>query len=139
MQSANPSADWSHTLQRSERRRFTVTTWTRAALGATLLCVIPTLVLGNDFPTQARVEFVLGCMEELGGQSYDTLYRCVCLIDKIAESMSYEEFAEAQVFSQLRSTPGERGGVFRDPEQARSLTDKLNAATARGRAACFVN
>lgn len=103
-----------------------------------LACLLPAAGAANDFPTQARVEYVLGCMNEQGGQTYDTLYPCVCLIDLIAAEMSYEEFAEAQVFSQLRSTPGERGGVFRDPEQAKSLTDKLEAATERGRAACFV-
>ena len=107
-------------------------------LGIALAWLSPSLSLANDFPTQARVEFVLGCMNEQGGQTYDTLYPCVCLIDKIAAEMSYEEFAEAQVFSQLRSTPGERGGVFRDPDRARTLTDKLEAAIERGRAACFV-
>ena len=108
------------------------------ALSVALVCLLPCLSAANDFPTQARVEFVLGCMNEQGGQTYDTLYPCVCLIDMIAAEMSYEEFAAAQVFSQLRSTPGERGGVFRDPDQAKSLTEKLDAATERGKAACFV-
>lgn len=103
-----------------------------------LACLLPASSSANDFPTQARVEFVLGCMHEHGGQTWDTLYRCVCLIDRIAADMSYAEFAEAQVFSQLRSTPGERGGVFRDPDQAKYLTEKLDAATERARAACFV-
>lgn len=107
-------------------------------LSIALAWLAPCLSFANDFPTQARVEFVLACMNEQGGQTYDTLYPCVCLIDRIAAEMSYEEFAEAQVFSQLRSTPGERGGVFRDPDQARTLTDKLEAAIERGRAACFV-
>lgn len=98
----------------------------------------PVVAHANDFPTQARVEFVLGCMAEEGGQSYDTFYPCVCLVDRIAAEMTYKEFSEAQVFSQLRSTPGERGGVFRDPEQAGTLTRKLAETTARGRAACFV-
>jgi hypothetical protein len=92
----------------------------------------------NDFPTQARVEFVLGCMNEQGGQSYDNLYKCVCLVDAIAAEMSHEEFAQAQVFSQLGSTAGERGGVFRDPEQARTLSDKLAAVIERGKAACLI-
>lgn len=108
------------------------------ALIVALAWLLPGLSMANDFPTQARVEFVLGCMNEQGGQTYDTLYPCVCLIDMIANEMSYEEFSEAQVFSQLRSTPGERGGVFRDPDQAKSLTQKLMAATERGKAACFV-
>ncbi len=92
----------------------------------------------NDFPTQVRVEFVLGCMSEQGGQSYDTLYKCVCLIDAIAVEMTHSEFAEAQVFSQLRSTAGERGGVFRDPDQAQSLVAKLEAVIERGKTQCFI-
>lgn len=103
-----------------------------------LLSMLPGLSSANDFPTQDRVEFVLGCMNELGEQNYDTLYRCVCLVDRIAASMNYAEFAEAQVFMQLRSTAGERGGVFRDPERAQLLTDKLAAAREQGEAACFV-
>ena len=108
-------------------------------LGLLLLGALPPAVtLANDFPTQARVEFVLGCMNEQGGQSYDTLYKCVCLVDAIAAEMSHEEFAEAQVFSQLRSTAGERGGVFRDPDHARALIAKLDAAIEQGKAQCFI-
>jgi hypothetical protein len=101
------------------------------------LVLQPGTAAANDFPTQARVEFVLGCMNEQGGQSYDNLYKCVCLVDAIAAEMSHEEFAQAQVFSQLRSTAGERGGVFRDPDQARALTDKLAAVIERGKAGCL--
>ncbi len=77
-------------------------------------------------------------MNEQGGQSYDTLYKCVCLVDAIAAEMSHDEFVEAQVFSQLRSTAGERGGVFRDPDQARALVAKLEAAIEHGKAQCFI-
>jgi hypothetical protein len=106
------------------------------SMGWTLL--LPIVTLANDFPTQARVEFVLGCMNEQGGQSYDTLYKCVCLVDAIADEMSHDEFAEAKVFSQLRSTAGERGGVFRDPDRARALVAKLEAAIEQGKARCFI-
>ena len=107
----------------------------RSALA--LLLLLPAIAAANDFPTQARVEFVLGCMNEQGGQTYDTLYKCVCLVDAIAAEMTHAEFAQAQVFSQLRSTAGERGGVFRDPDQARALVDKLEGALERGKAECL--
>lgn len=38
-----------------------------------LLAALPGVSSANDFPTQARVEFVLECMGQHGGQSYDTL------------------------------------------------------------------
>ena len=62
----------------------------RNTLSLWLALLLPGAALANDFPTQARVEFVLGCMSEQGGQSYDTLYKCVCLIDAIAAEMSHE-------------------------------------------------
>jgi hypothetical protein len=108
------------------------------ALCIGLSLLLPGVTRANDFPTQARVEFVLGCMNEQGGQSYDTLYKCVCLIDAIAAELTHDEFSQAQVFSQLRSTAGERGGVFRDPDQARALIEKLESAIERGKAACLI-
>src|SRR5262245_64185148 len=87
--------------------------------------------IANDFPTQARVEYVLRCMDANGGQSYNTLYACVCSIDRIAESFSYADFAEAETFALLRSTPGEQGGVFRDPDRARDLQKKYQEVVSQ--------
>lgn len=92
----------------------------------------------NDFPTQARVEYVLRCMDYRGGQNYENLYSCVCVIDKIAETIEYDEYSEAEVFTQLFSTPGERGGVFRDPDRARLLVKKLKGVTEVAEKSCFV-
>ena len=119
-------------------RGFASVQWALPALSVSIGVLLAGAARANDFPTQARVEFVLGCMNEQGGQSYDNLYKCVCVVDAIAAEMSHEEFAQAQVFSQLRSTAGERGGVFRDPDQAQTLVAKLAAVIERGKAHCFV-
>ena len=95
-------------------------------------------VVANDFPTQARVEYVLRCMDANGGQSYDTLYACVCAIDKIADSFSYTEFAEAETFALMRSTPGEQGGVFRDPDRARVLQKRYQEVVSAAEQSCLV-
>jgi hypothetical protein len=100
--------------------------------------MLSSLAQANDFPTQARVEYVLGCMESRGGQTYENLYSCTCVIDKIAEEIAYDEYVEGEVFTQLRSTPGERGGVFRDPERASLLTQKLNDITEVAEKSCRV-
>ena len=91
----------------------------------------------NDFPTQARVEYVMGCMNKLGGQNYNTLYQCVCVIDTVAAQFSYEEYTEAATFSMLRRTPGERGGVFRDPPRARELMKKFKEVNSNAEAFLF--
>jgi len=99
---------------------------------------LPIPAHANDFPTQARVEYVLRCMDYRGGQNYDNLYSCVCVIDKIAKTIEYDEYSEAEVFAQLFSTPGERGGVFRDPDRARLLVKKLKDVTEVAEKSCFV-
>jgi hypothetical protein len=91
----------------------------------------------NDFPTQARVEYVLQCMQEHGGQTYDTMYHCVCMIDKIASKMPYEELTQAQTFTYLFNTPGERGAEFRDPPQSAKLRNQLKETQAQAAQTCF--
>ncbi len=94
----------------------------------------------NDFPTQARVEFVLACMGQQGGQSYDTLYPCVCMVDRIASQTSFQDYTAAETLSFLYSTPGERGGIFRDAApDARSRVEQFRALHQEAAAACFIS
>ena len=113
-----------------------------AVLAATALASVSWVAgaAANDFPTQARVEFVLGCMGERGGQSYDTLYPCICIIDRIASKMPYREYTAAEMLSFMYSTPGERGGIFRDAApRSRKRIKTLQAARQEAEAACFVS
>ena len=110
----------------------------RNTLSLWLALLLPGAALANDFPTQARVEFVLGCMNEQGGQSYDTLYKCVCLVDAIAAEMSHEEFAASAGFQPApvdgrrtrRRVPRSRPGALAG-RQARGRLE-------RGKAQCFI-
>lgn len=92
----------------------------------------------NDFPTQARVEYVFQCMRDHGGQNYDNLYHCSCKMDELAKHMNYQEYSEAIVFKNLKSMPGERGGLFRDPPQSKSLRNKLKQVEEAAEAHCFM-
>lgn len=111
--------------------------WVAITSTLCMLC-LTSPVHANDFPTQARVEYVLGCMDSHGGQKYENLYSCVCIIDKIAEKIAYGEYIEGEVFTQLRTTPGERGGLFRDPERASLLVKKITNITEVAEKSCFV-
>ena len=100
---------------------------------------VMTGAVANDFPTQARVEFVLSCMDERGGQSYNSLYPCICAIDRIASRMPYREYTAAETLSFLYSTPGERGGFFRDAApRSRERIKTFRAVRGEAEAACFV-
>lgn len=102
------------------------------------LAAASVIAAANDFPTEARVEFVVGCMNQRGGSNYDNMYRCSCAVDYIATQLSYVDFAEAETFAMLKRTPGERGGVFRDPPRAEELVTALEDAESAAEKACFV-
>ncbi len=98
----------------------------------------PSTPIVNDYPTQERIEYVLNCVAKHGGLTYITKYACGCKIDKIAEKLSYKEYEEARTFTFLRSTPGEKGGIFRDPALAKDLRTRLKEAEEYAEKSCFV-
>jgi hypothetical protein len=92
----------------------------------------------NDFPTRDRVEYVLNCVAKHGGLTYITQYACGCKIDKIAEKMTFAEYEAANTFTYLRSTPGDAGGLFRDPQQSKDLRKLLKETETYAEKQCFV-
>lgn len=92
----------------------------------------------NDYPTRDRVEYVLNCVAQHGGLTFITQYACGCKIDKIAEKLSFAEYEAARTFTLLKSTPGDAGGVFRDPQQSKDLRKQLKEAEAWAEKQCFV-
>ena len=92
----------------------------------------------NDYPTRDRVEYVLNCVAQHGGLTFITQYACGCKIDKIAEKLSFADYEAAKTFSLLKSTPGDAGGVFRDPKQSKDLRKQLKEAEAYAEKNCFV-
>lgn len=110
-----------------------------ALIAATALCRADTPPQGDraahDYPTFARVEYVQECMLRNGGQlAY--LYKCSCAIDRIAKDLSYDEFVEWGTFARNSSLAGERGGIFRDSDQAREKTKQYRALEADAFRAC---
>jgi hypothetical protein len=92
----------------------------------------------NDYPTRDRVEYVLNCVAQHGGLTFITQYACGCKIDKIAEKLSFAEYEAARTFTLLKSTPGDAGGIFRDPKQSKDLRKQLKEAEAYAEKNCFV-
>lgn len=97
------------------------------------------LVLGDpathDYPTQARVEYVNECIAKSGGK-LSNLYQCSCAIDRIAVSLSYEDFVEASTFAKYATLPGEGGGIFRDSKQARATAKRYRELESEAWRAC---
>lgn len=78
----------------------------------------------NNYPTQARVEYVNECITRNGGK-LSRLYQCSCVIDDIANRLTYDEYVEAATFDRYSTLPGEGGGIFRDPEQGKARAKQL--------------
>lgn len=92
--------------------------------------------LVNDFPTQARVEYVMQCMAEHGGSNLDNMYHCVCAIDRIAGLIGFQDYSESLTFTYMFDTPGDKGGEFRDPPKSKELRDRLKGAK-KAAESCF--
>lgn len=90
----------------------------------------------NDYPTEARADYVFGCMAT-NGQTRDNLRRCSCSIDMIASIISYEEYVKAETVLSLRQTGGERMSVFRTTQLAKTLEADLRRAQAEAEIVCF--
>lgn len=89
----------------------------------------------NDFPTLARVEYVQECVNRTGGNE-SHIYQCSCVVDRIAQVMSYDEFVEASTFARYSTLPGEAGGIFRDPEEGKKKAKLFKTVEADAFRAC---
>ncbi|SNR33985.1 hypothetical protein EYF88_04425 [Paracoccus sediminis] len=90
----------------------------------------------NDYPTNARAEYVFACMAT-NGQSRDMLDRCSCAIDQIAEVLPFEEYVQAETVLRMQQTTGERAGIFRGMAQMTEITARLKRAEAEAEILCF--
>ena len=79
----------------------------------------------DHFPTDETVRFVVGCMAELGGQSEENLYTCVCRIETLSSLLTYEEYDGGNMMERHKSMPGKKGGFFRDNKHGDELLAKL--------------
>lgn len=90
---------------------------------------------GYDYPTQGRVEYVLTCLDE-NGHDFANVYKCSCVIDKMAAVLPYDDFVGEQTFARYATLGGEGGAEFRvdhaKDESKAFRTLKANAYRACG-------
>lgn len=91
---------------------------------------------GNDFPTQARVEYVLVCMEA-NGRSPENLRRCSCKVDELASLIRYDDLVSAETVLRMQNMNGGRAEVFRGAGMMSTIVDKYRAAEAEAELVCF--
>jgi hypothetical protein len=89
----------------------------------------------HDYPTAARVEYVNECIANQR-DSLANVYQCSCVIDRIANTLSYDAFVEAITFARYAGLPGEGGAIFRDSDQARKLARQYKELEAEAYKTC---
>jgi len=92
----------------------------------------------DDYPTLESVRYVLDCMAELGTQTEENLYTCVCRHDVIADAMPFDEYEQATFFERYNKMPGKRGGLVRDSKDGEKLRNKLTEIKKEAGAKCLV-
>jgi len=92
----------------------------------------------NDFPTRARVEFVLTCMSESKTSQQESMYKCSCAIDAIADKVSYATWVDLSTVANGTTIAGERGGVMRDLKDGRKLIVSFRELQNDAQKTCFI-
>lgn len=90
----------------------------------------------NDYPTNARAEYVFACMAT-NGQNRDMLDRCSCAIDQIASVLPYEDYVSAETVLRMRQVTGERASMFKGMAQMTDIVARLRRAEAEAEILCF--
>jgi hypothetical protein len=90
----------------------------------------------NDYPTNARVEYVFGCMKA-NGETRQSIDSCSCSVDVLASLLPYDRYITAETVLSMSQVRGNLGGQFRSSEQANSALNDLRRAQAEAEVRCF--
>jgi hypothetical protein len=90
---------------------------------------------GNDYPTEARADYVFGCMEANGG-TREALRRCSCSVDVVASIVPYDKYVEAETVLSVSQGGGEKTAIFHTPAMNERVAE-LRRAQAEAEIRCF--
>ena len=119
---------------------MTISRWMQLSIFA--LAAVATMIVAaradeiNDYPTNARVEYVFGCMKA-NGETRQTIDQCSCSIDVLASLLPYDRYITAETVLSMSQVRGNLGGQFRSSEQANSALNDLRRAQAEAEVRCF--
>jgi len=90
----------------------------------------------NDYPTEARADYVFGCMAA-NGQDRLTLQKCACSIDRVAAILPYENYVEAETVLSMQLGGGEQLAIFKSATVLQEMVADLRRAQAEAEIFCF--
>jgi hypothetical protein len=111
----------------------------KAGLALAMLIVAPlgaaAQTPANDFPTEARADYVFACMTA-NGQTSEALRKCACSLDVVASILPYDRYVEAETILSMRQGLGRSATMFRAANFEEAVAD-LRRAQAEGEIRCF--
>ena len=111
----------------------------RAGTAMLGMALLPLAAAAHDYPTNARVEYVMACMEsEPKLERREAMYKCSCAIDAIAETLTYDQWVEVSTIANAITIAGERGGAVRDLKDSRPTAARYRALQEEARKRCFL-
>ncbi len=90
----------------------------------------------NDYPTEARADYVFGCMAA-NGQTREALTKCACSIDAIAAILPYDKYVQASTILGMRQGIGQRANEFRSTKMFDDQVAELRRAQAEAEIRCY--
>ncbi len=92
----------------------------------------------HDYPTSERVIYVEACMRDHPGAHYEMLNKCSCVLDALAQTLSYDDYVEMSTAANATTIGGERGSVIRDAPLLQAQIKKYKALQAQAQKSCFI-
>lgn len=91
----------------------------------------------NDYPTDARVDYVFGCMAA-NGQTRESLEKCSCSLDAIAAILPYDKYVQASTILMMRQgAGGQRTTAFNSTKVFDDKVADLRRAQAEAEIRCY--
>ena len=90
----------------------------------------------NDYPTDARVDYVFGCMAA-NGQTRESLEKCSCSLDALAAIVPYDKYVEASTILSMRQGIGQRATAFKSTKTFDDKVADLRRAQAEAEIRCY--
>lgn len=91
----------------------------------------------NDYPTDARADYVFGCMAA-NGQTRESLEKCSCSVDAIAAVLPYDKYVQASTILAMRQgAGGQRTTAFTSTKVFDDKVADLRRAQAEAEIRCY--
>ena len=90
----------------------------------------------NDYPTDARVDYVFACMAA-NGQTRESLQKCSCSLDQLAAILPYDKYVQASTVLSMRQGVGNRANEFRSTKIFDDKVAELRRAQAEAEIRCY--